>query len=167
MEFYIKNEQGEFEQANSLVDKIKEDYLREKSAAIVSEKISKYRDKEAAKLREELEPKIREELAGDLRKELTTSITAELEKQYADKLQAEKGRADELDVRLRQKTIAAEYGFKPEAEQFLGTGSDEEMRARADALKEGITVASQPHFPEKEQASEESNGFVRLTGEAD
>ena len=65
---------------------------------------------------------------------------AELETEYKEKLEASESKARQLDVKLRRKTIAAEYGFKPEAEEFLGEGSDEDMRAKADTLKTSFTI---------------------------
>ena len=47
-------------------------------------------------------------------------------------------RISELENKLLRRDILSEYGLKPDAEEFLGDGTAEEMRARADKLKGGF-----------------------------
>lgn len=138
MQFYIKNESGEFVEANKEVD---EEYKR-RSDPIVGRRIAEKLEIELAKARPDFEKKVRSEVEESLRK----TIAAEYEGKLAE---ADKKYA-ELDVAMRRKTIAAEYGFKPNVEEFLGSGTDEEMRAKADTLRANFNSAGNPSsMPEK------------------
>ena len=125
--FYKQNEDGEYIEADKDVDEL----FRQKSSDIVSSKLSKAKEK----LREEIEDEVRSNALENIKSE----AKAELETEYKEKLEASESRARQLDIQLRRKTIAAEYGFKPDAEQFLGEGSDEDMRAKADTLKNSFS----------------------------
>lgn len=126
--FYKKTDDGEFIEADKDVD----DLFRQKSSDIVSSKLTKAKEK----VREEIEDEVRKTALETIKVE----AKAELETEYKEKLEASESKARQLDVKLRRKTIAAEYGFKPEAEEFLGEGSDEDMRAKADTLKTSFTI---------------------------
>lgn len=124
--FYKKNDNGEFVEADEDVDSL----FRQKSGDIVSAKLSKAKEKIRAEIEDEVRASASETLKSEAR--------AELENEYKAKLEESEAKANKLDIQLRRKTIAAEYGFKPEAEQFLGDGSDDDMRAKADTLKESF-----------------------------
>jgi hypothetical protein len=126
--FYKQNDAGEYVEADKDVD----DLFRQKSSDIVSSKLTKAKEK----IREEIEDEVRSNAFETIK----TEAKAELETEYKEKLEASELKARQFEIKLRRKTIAAEYGFKPEAEQFLGEGSDEEMRAKADTLKSSFTV---------------------------
>lgn len=126
-EFYIKNEAGEFVEASKEVD---EEFHR-RSHQIVSNRINEIREKALEEARPEIEERVRKETVEKIREEVKTAFKGE----YDGKLAEAENRVKELDAALRRKTIAAEYGFKPEAEQFLGDGTDDDMRAKADTLK--------------------------------
>ena len=128
MQFYIKNESGEFTAAS---ESQIEDAFRERSDAIVSKRLASIKDKELEKARPEFEKKVREEVTAGIEKTLREQIEGE----YKGKLEEADKAIAEKDILLRRKTIAAEYGFKPDAEEFLGNGTDDEMRAKADTLK--------------------------------
>lgn len=125
--FYKQNEEGEYIEADKDVDEL----FRQKSSDIVSSKLSKAKEK----LREEIEDEVRSNALETIKNE----AKAELETEYKEKLDMSESKVRQLDVKLRRKTIAAEYGFKPEAEEFLGEGSDEDMRAKADTLKNSFS----------------------------
>lgn len=99
--------------------------------------------------------KMREEVEKTLRDELTTSITKSTEdkvrKEFQTKLDDATAKNTQLETTIRQKTIAAEYGFKPGTEKYLGTGTEEEMRKEADNLKNNFGAA--PKAPEKQTGS--------------
>ncbi len=165
-EIYIKNEDGEYVKpsANQL-----EEVFREKSDAIVSGRLKKIRDKETIKIREEIEAEVRKNATDSLRQEVKT----ELEKEYTSKLnkletkaKEAENKAKQSETALRRKAIAAEYGFKPETEQFLGDGNDEEMRAKADTLKNSFQSEQTPaNAPEKQTGPDLRQSFVRLNNE--
>jgi paraquat-inducible protein B len=121
--FYKQNDAGEYVEADKDVD----DLFRQKSSDIVSAKLAKAKEK----IREEIEDEVRSNALETIKSE----AKQELEAEYKTKLEASESKANQLDIALRRKTIAAEYGFKPETEQFLGDGSEEDMRAKADTLK--------------------------------
>ena len=99
--------------------------------------------------------KMREEVEKTLRDELTTSITKSTEdkvrKEFQTKLDDATAKNTQLETTIRQKTIAAEYGFKPGTEKYLGEGTEEEMRKEADNLKNSFGTA--PKAPEKQTGS--------------
>ena len=153
--FYIKNEAGEFTEADDLV----EDEFHQRSEKIVAVRLAKKLEKETPKIREELESKVRDEVTETIKGEVTEALKGE----YEAKVKAAEEKASQLDTELRRKTIAAEYGFTPEAEQFLGTGTDDEMRQKADTLKQSFVNKSAP-APEKTTTdSGNSSSFVRFT----
>ena len=153
--FYKKNENGYFVEADKDVDEL----FRERSGAIVSERLSS--------MKEKLVPQVREEIEADVRKTMTEKIRGEmkdeLEGAYKAKLDESEAKAKELDIRLRRKTIATEFGFKPEAEKYLGNGSDEEMRKEADALKASFSTTTTTSNLDKETSEPTAGkGFVTL-----
>ena len=143
--FYKKTENGEFVEADDDVD----DLFRQKSSDIVSAKLAKSREKETAKIREEIEEEVRNSAAETLNSE----AKQELEEEYKSKLEASESKVKQLDIALRRKTIAAEYGFKPETEQFLGEGSDDDMRAKADTLKSSFATNGNVQVEKKTEPS--------------
>lgn len=126
--FYKQNDAGEYVEADSDVDEL----FRQKSGDIVSSKLAKAKEK----IRAEIEDEVRASALETIKSE----AKQELEGEYKSKLEESESKAKQLDIALRRKTIAAEYGFKPETEQFLGDGSDDDMRAKADTLKESFGV---------------------------
>lgn len=154
--FYKQNDAGEYVEADNDVDEL----FRQKSDEIVRSKLGKAREREAEKLREEIEADVRKNAENSIRKEVEESLGAE----YKQKLQASEDRVKELDVQLRRKSIAAEYGFKPDAEQFLGSGDDDDMRAKADALKTSFVSESKTPTIEKETSTKNTDSFVKLVG---
>lgn len=150
--FYKQNDDGEYVEADKDVDEL----FRQKSGDIVSSKLSKAKEK----LREEIEDEVRSNALETIKSEVKT----ELEGEYKEKLEASESKARQLDVRLRRKTIAAEYGFKPETEEFLGEGSDEDMRAKADTLKTSFatsgTISMEKQSEPKVSKLQEKTGIV-------
>lgn len=116
--YYTKNDAGEFTEVNT------DDMFKERHERWVKN--------ESAKIREDVEKSVRDEL--------TKTITEQADKSASEKYQPQiddlKSKNEELETTIRQKTIAAEYGFKPGTEKYLGTGSEEDMRKEADNLKE-------------------------------
>ena len=149
MQLFIKNESGEFQAATeSQLDEV----FREKSGFFVSKRLNETREKEAEKLRPELEKKIHDELEPKLKEEAKAAAEAE----FMPKLEEATKRAEDAELALRRKTIAAEYGFKAETEEFLGNGTEDEMRAKADKLKESFAT-TEPEAPRKETATPKSS----------
>lgn len=155
MQFYTKNDAGEFIPADEAVEQYAKDYLRKKSGEIVSERLSRYKKSEGEKLRKELENNLRKEIDESVRSEVKNEIEAE----YSDKLSEANSKVSELEIELRRKNIAAEYGLGQQFEQFLGDGDEDEMRGKADILKNNRTAIAK--FPEKSSSDKES-GFVTL-----
>lgn len=152
MIFYIK-EGEDFKEAtdDQVLSRFKEriDRIKSSTAKEVEVELDK-------KIRSELTPKLTE----DLTKSLTTSIKEQLEGDYKTKLDEAEKKANDSEIKVRQKTITAEYGFKSDMESFLGSGTEEEMRANADKLKDNIGVVK-PKPPEKETgAGAGTSGFV-------
>lgn len=153
MQFYTKDEAGNFSEATS--EQV-EDLFRERSEKIIAKKLSSAREKEIVKLRSELEPEITKQISEKIK----TETTVELEKKFQEKIDAlTKGKA-EVETKLRRKTIAAEYGFKTDAEEFLGDGTEEEMRAKADTLKNSFG-STDPSFPDKKNGEPTSESFEK------
>lgn len=144
MQFYIKNESGEFVEANKEV----ENEFRRMSDPIVARRIAEKMETELNKARPDFEKKVRGEVEEALRKTIAT--------EYEGKLAEATKKYEDLDVALRRKTIAAEYGFKPESEEFLGSGTDEEMRAKADTLKNTFSTPAQTQTPDKTDGAPQS-----------
>lgn len=141
-EFYKLNEAGDYIDADSDVEEL----FKQKSEKIVASKLKGAREKEEAKIREEIEADVRKNAAEQIKAE----TKAELEEQFNKKLSESEKQNRELDVRLRRKTIAAEYGFDPSAEQFLGDGDDDDMRAKADTLKSAFAASGSNTALEKQ-----------------
>lgn len=155
MQLYTKNESGEFEPAT---DKQLSEAFKEKSDPIVARRIAEIREREVAKALEEAKP----ELEKTVREEISAKVRSEVESEFKPQLDEANKAKGELEIALRRKTIAAEYGFKPETEEFLGNGTDEEMRAKADLLKNNFGT-SEPQAPEKKTA-EPQNKLQEATG---
>lgn len=152
MKFYKEDSNGEFIEAtkNDL-----DGYFKEESSRIVSSRLASMKEKYMAEAKAEADTKIRE----DLKKE----ITPEIEKTMSDKFKGqiadlEKSLSD-ANATIKRKTIAAEYGFKSDMEEFLGSGTDDEMRARADKLKDGF-MSKQPEADKVVSDSKQS--FIKL-----
>lgn len=126
--FYKQNDEGEYIEADKDVDEL----FRQKSSDIVSAKLAKAKERIRTEIEDEVRNSALETIKGEAKQEL--------EAEYKTKLEESESKARQLDIALRRKTIAAEYGFKPETEQFLGDGSDDEMRAKADTLKNSFSV---------------------------
>ena len=126
--FYKQNDEGEYIEADKDVDEL----FRQKSSDIVSAKLAKAKERIRTEIEDEVRNSALENIKGEAKQEL--------EAEYKTKLEESESKARQLDIALRRKTIAAEYGFKPETEQFLGDGSDDEMRAKADTLKNSFSV---------------------------
>ena len=128
--FYKQTDDGKYVEADNDVDEL----FRQKSSDIVSAKLAKAKEK------------LREEMAEEVRKSSYESIRSEakqeLEDEYKKKLEESESKAKQLDIQLRRKTIAAEYGFKPDTEQFLGDGDEDDMRAKADVLKASFSSSN-------------------------
>lgn len=155
MQFYTKDDSGEYSEAT---DSQIEELFQSRSEKIIAKKLAIAREKELERIRPELEEQIRKDFTPKLEAEATEKAKVEFESKLAE---ANK-RADSLDVALRRKTIAAEYGFKPEAEQFLGDGTDDEMRSKADTLKNSFSQ-SDANYPEK-QSTEPQSKLLQETG---
>ena len=110
-------------------------------------------------------------IEAEVRKSATEAIKEEVRKEiepeYKDKLAEAEARAKTLDTSLRRKTIAAEYGLKAEFEEFLGDGSDEDMRAKADVLKTSPVNSGETKAPEKQGKPDSSDSFVKFIGDTD
>lgn len=139
--FYKQTDEGEYIEADKDVDEL----FRQKSSEIVSAKM--------AKAKEKIRAEIEDEVRSDALETIKSEAKAELEEEYKIKLEASENKAKQLDVALRRKTIAAEYGFKPDAEQFLGDGSDDEMRAKADTLKTSFGPKETSHIEKQAEPS--------------
>lgn len=145
--YYTKNDAGEFTEVNT------DDMFKERHERWVKN--------ESAKIREDVEKSVRDEL--------TKTITEQADKSASEKYQPQidelKTKNEELETTIRQKTIAAEYGFKPGTEKYLGTGSEEDMRKEADNLKEqfgGGATAPNRQQPGKTSAIQTRTG-VKIT----
>lgn len=146
--FFKQNDKGEYIEADEDVDEL----FRQKSSEIVSSKLAKAKEKLRTEIEDEVRASALETIKGEARKEL--------EDEYKAKLESSESKARGYEIQLRRKTIAAEYGFKPEAEQFLGDGDEDDMRAKADTLKnsfsangksEGIEKSTEPKMSELQQ----------------
>lgn len=155
MQLYSKTESGEFEPATEAELSA---VFKEKSDRIVSKRIAEIREAEVSKAIEEAKP----ELEKTLRDELTAKIKDEVESEFKPQLEEVQRAKADLEVALRRKTVAAEYGFKPEAEEFLGNGSEEDMRSNAEKLKSNFGAPA-PQPPEKNSAEPKSS-IMEKTG---
>ena len=127
--FYKKTDDGEYVEADKDVDEL----FREKSFGIVAEKLKKEKEKFRTEIEDEVRSSALETIKGEAKQEL--------EAEYKEKFESLEAKNKTLDIALRRKTIAAEYGFKPETEQFLGDGDDDSMRAKADTLKSSFATS--------------------------
>ena len=148
--FYKQNDEGEYIEADKDVDEL----FRQKSSDIVSSKLTKAKEK----IRQEIEDEVRSNALETIKIE----AKAELETEYKEKLEESESKARQFEVKLRRKTIAAEYDFKPEAELFVGEGSEEEMRAKADTLKSSFTINNST--PIEKQAEPQVSKLQEKTG---
>lgn len=139
--FYKKTDDGEFVEADKDVDEL----FREKSFGIVAEKLKKEKEKFRAEIADEVRASALDTIKGEAKQEL--------EAEYKEKFDALEAKNKSLDVALRRKTIAAEYGFKPETEQFLGEGSDDDMRAKADTLKTSFAINNSTQIEKQSEPS--------------
>lgn len=139
--YYKKNEAGEFIEADDAV----ENDFRQRSDKIIREKLEKAREKYKEEIRTEIDAEVRTNTADTIKSE----IRNEIEDEYKSKLDEFTEKNQQLDIALRRKTIAAEYGFKPETEEFLGNGTEDEMRAKADVLKSNFGTANAMPVVEK------------------
>lgn len=146
--YFKKNDKDEYVDADEDVEEL----FKHRSGEIVSSKLAKAKEKLRAEIEDEVRASALETIKGEARKEL--------EGEYKAKLEASESKVKEYGIQLRRKTIAAEYGFKPEAEQFLGDGDENDMRAKADALKtsfsqegksDGLEKSTEPKVSELQQ----------------
>lgn len=157
--FYIKNDSDEYVDGTSAV----EEYFRERSDDIVRKRMAGAKDKITSEVRAEIEAEVRKSATEAIKEE----VRKEIEPEYKDKLAEAEARVKTLDTSLRRKTIAAEYGLKAEFEEFLGDGSDEDMRAKADVLKTSPVNSGETKAPEKQGKPDSSDSFVKFIGDTD
>lgn len=151
MNFYTKNESGEMVPATEAqLEKL----VSERSNGIVARRIAEIREKEVADALAKAKP----ELETKLRDELTAKIKSEVESEFQPLIDEANKAKGEAELALRRKTIAAEFGFKPETEEFLGSGSEEDMRAKAETLKNSFGAPA-PSAPDKEPGEQKSSVF--------
>ena len=139
MTFYIKDKDGEVVEAT-----------QEQIDGLFTERHDRWVKTESAKIREDVENLVREELTPTITKEIEDKVKGE----FQPKIDEAESKVKTLDIQLRQKTIAAEYGFNAGTEKYLGEGTDDEMRKEADNLKQNF--ASGVKVPEKETSSGKS-----------
>lgn len=144
MELFTKNESGEYIPAT---DEQYEEAFRDRSDKIVRKRLATSLEKALEEKRPEFEKKIREETI--------TKIREEVEGEYKPKVDEAEKRAAALEQKLQRRDILNEYGLKKEAEEFLGNGTAEEMRARADKLKGGFSNEG-VKSPEKSSGEQKS-----------
>lgn len=145
--YYTKNDAGEFTEVNT------DDMFKERHERWVKN--------ESAKIREDVEKSVRDELT----KTITEQASKSASEKYQPQIDELKTKNEELETTIRQKTIAAEYGFKPGTEKYLGTGTEEDMRKEADNLKEkfgGGATAPNRQQPGKASAIQTRTG-VKVT----
>ncbi len=142
MAYFTKNKEGEFVEVSD--------------DAMFKERHDRWVETESAKIRKDVEKAVRDELSPVITKEVEEKVKVE----WQSKLDGVETKSKELETSLRRKTIAAEYGFKPETEKYLGSGTDEEMRKEADTLKSNFAVNAKA--PEKQTASNSDSGFIKL-----
>jgi ATP-dependent protease HslVU (ClpYQ) ATPase subunit len=160
VDFYVKNDSGEYSKAT---EQQIEELFKEKSEKIVSAKLKTRREKMRAEMEEELRNELSEKVKAEIGDSIKAETRKEVETEYQKKLSESESKAKKLDIELRRKTIAAEYGFKVDAEQFLGDGTDDEMRAKADALKDSFAPSqSSNQGIEKKTSEPETTGCVTL-----
>lgn len=129
MTYYTQNDAGE--------------YLEVDSDEMFKERHDRWVKNESEKVRKDVETSIRDELTLTITKKVEDRVKGEFE----TKLTEATATTTQLQTQLRQKTVAAEYGFKPGTEKYLGEGTEEEMRKEADTLKTSFANGGTP--PEK------------------
>lgn len=149
MLFYIKDDSGEFVDGTEKLDDV------------VRNRLAKYKSAEENKIRPELEAKLTEELTESLTSSITEKVKGDFQAKFDDVEKAKAG----LETTIRQKTIAAEYGFGVSAEKYLGDGTEEDMRKEAENLKKNFATAGSVEPPTKKTSGGESevqtrNGIV-------
>lgn len=165
MNFYVKNDSGEYSAATEAqIDEL----FKEKSDKIVSAKLKTRQEKLSTEIEAKLRGELGEKLKSELSETIKTETRKELEAEYQNKLSESESKAKELDIKLRRKAIATEYGFKANVEDFLGDGTDEEMRAKADALKDGFGTSdtSGKIGLDKQTSTPSKSGCVTLCSES-
>lgn len=152
MQYYIKNDKGEFEEADV------SEMFRERKA--------RWERSESRRIREETEESIRQELTEKLTADITGQVSADYDKRIAA-IESEKAalatEKQELEISFNQKKVASEYGFKPEMEKVLGRGTEEEMRAVADTIKSNYSSDSTTNLEKETRSTDgtsEGNGLV-------
>lgn len=155
MQFYTKDDSGGYVEAT---DSQVEELFQARSEKIIAKKLAIARERQKEEIRPEIEEEIRKEFAPKLEAEAQEKA----EGKFKAQLDEANNRVNQLDVALRRKTIAAEYGFKPETEQFLGDGTEEDMRAKADTLKNSFGAPAM-NAPEK-TSTEPVNKLYEETG---
>lgn len=160
MDLYIKTDSGDYvepndDQLEEIFKKRSDKIITRRLQATTANAIERERSNILADVKEKELPKIRQEVEA----EFTAKIEEADKKVEAANKQAEEAsrRVAELESQICRKTIMGEYGLRPEAEEFLGTGSEDEMRAKADKLKSGF--ANSVEFPEKKSADGETETF--------
>ncbi len=152
--FYKLNDAGEYAEADNDVEEL----FRTRSDEIIRKKLDKAKERETEKIRSEIEDEVRKSSLETIESELRTKIESE----YKPKLEASEAKAHQLDIALRRKTIAAEYGFKPDTEQFLGDGDEDDMRAKADVLK--ASFSGNINAPLEKQSEPSVSKLQQATG---
>jgi type I site-specific restriction-modification system R (restriction) subunit len=145
MTFYTKNDEGKFVEV-----------VQDKLDDLFKERHNRWRETETEAIRAEVEKTVREELADSVAKEISKEIEDKVAAEFQQKLDKAESEIENLDIQIRQKTIAAEYGFKPSAEKYLGVGTHEEMRKEADNLKSNFAATTHSDMPEKSTGPGES-----------
>ena len=133
-----------------------DNYVEANADDIFKDRHDRWVKTESDKIRGDVEKSVREELEPSIRKEIEENIRGE----YQPKLDAVESEKKKLDIALRQKTIAAEYGFKPGTEKYLGEGTDEDMRKEAENLNSNFITGTKT--PEKQTVTGDDNSFIKL-----
>lgn len=155
MQLYIKSSNGEYHETQE-----------SDIASWLSPRLEKVRkdtaDKTTAEVKEKLKDELTKSLTQELTDKLTKDITKTVEEEYKPKLNEVQNKLTAAETQIRQKTIAAEYGFKPELESFLGEGTDDDMRAKADILKESNSTGTPPNksTDDKVSSTQKSTGVI-------
>lgn len=131
--YYTKSEEGEFNEVKGT------DFDQ-----MFSDRRKRWQESESGKIREEVEASVREDLTSSVTKDVEDRLKGE----YETKLNEATTTVTQLQTSIRQRDVAAEYGFKPEAAKYLGDGDEEAMRKEADSLKANFATGSKT--PSKE-----------------
>ena len=152
MQFYIKGDDDKFVEAT-----------QEQIDKTVKGRINQAREAAINETKESLTKSLTEDLTKELTTKLTESITSEVEGQYKPKVEEAEAQVKTLTNQVNQKTVAAEYGFKPELEKYLGEGSQDDMRKEADTLKKNLAAGGGP-APEKQPGGDSTTPIQDKTG---